>query len=246
VEVALRPKEAEFFSRNIVNRLWHRFLGVGLVSPLDQMHAMNRPSHPELLTELAADVAANKYDLRRLVRGIVMSRAYSRGSKYGSESHPDTSTFAVAQLRALTPMQLATSLKIAAADPKQFDGKADDIEKKLEQLEASARGFAGSIAVPTDNFQIGVSEALLFSNSDKVRAEFLGDGNGTLLARVKAEKDETAGHKLLVRTALARHATSAELTAFSEYAARRTDRPADANKQMLWALLTCPEFRFNH
>ncbi len=246
VKVALQPKEAEFFSKNIVNRLWHRFLGVGLVSPLDQMHSANRPSHPELLAELAADTTAHKYDLRRLVRGIVMSQAYSRGSKYGSGAHPDSSLFAVAQLKPLTPVQLATSLKIAATDPRQFDGKADDIEKKLEQLEASARGFAGAIAVPTDHFQIGVSEALLFSNSDRVLKEFLTDGNGMLLARVKAEKDEATAHKLLVQSALCRPATAAELKAFAEYAARRTDRPAEAQKQMLWALMTCPEFRFNH
>ena len=246
VKVALQPKEAEFFSKNIVNRLWHRFLAVGLVSPLDQMHSANRPSHPELLNELAADMTANKYDLKRLVRGIVMSGTYSRGSKYASEAHPDTSTFAVAQLKPLTPLQLATSLKIAVTDPKTLEGKPDEVEKTLEQLEATARGFASAIAQPTDHFQIGVSEALLFSNSDKVLKEFLTDGNGTLLGRVKAEKVDADAHKLLVRTALARPATAAELKAFAEYTARRTDRPADANKQLLWALMTSPEFRFNH
>ncbi len=246
VKVALQPKEAEFFSKNIANRLWHRFLGFGLVSPLDQMHAANKPSHPELLAELAADTAAHKYDLKRLTRAIVMSQTYSRGSRNLSESFPDASTFAVAQLRALTPLQLATSLRIAVADPKTFDGKPDEVEKKLEQLEATARGFASSIAQPTDNFQIGVSEALLFSNSDRVTKELLTDGNGTLLARVKAEKVETDGHKLLIRTAFARPAADAELKALAEYAGRRTDRPADANKQMLWALMTGPEFRFNH
>ncbi len=246
VEVALQPKEAEFFSKNIVNRLWHRFLGVGLVSPLDQMHSANRPSHPELLNELAADMSANKYDMKRFVRGIALSQTYSRSSKYASEGHPDTSTFAVAQLKPLTPLQLATSLKIAVTDPKSLEGKPDEVEKKLEQLEATARGFASAIAQPTDNFQIGVREALLFSNSDKVLKEFLTDGNGTLLGRVKAEKVDADAHKLMVQTALCRPATAAELNALAEYAARRTDRPADANKQMLWALMTSPEFRFNH
>lgn len=247
VKLALQPKESEFFSKSIVNRLWHRFFGYGLVNPLDQMHSANRPSYPELLTELAADTAAHGYDLRRLVRGIVMSQTYSRSSKYDSESHPEPTDFAVAQLKPLTPMQLATSLRIAATDPASFDKlKPDEFEKRIEQIENSARGFAQSIAQPTDGFQIGVSEALLFSNSDRVIKEFLNDGGGTLLGRVKAEKDATAAHQLLVRTTLARPAADAELKAFAEYAARRTDRPDEANKQMLWALLTCPEFRFNH
>ncbi|MFM8270828.1 MAG: DUF1549 domain-containing protein, partial [Gemmata sp.] len=58
VEVALKGENAEFFARSLANRLWHRFLGTGLVSPLDQMHSENRPSHPELLAWLARDTAA--------------------------------------------------------------------------------------------------------------------------------------------------------------------------------------------
>ena len=46
VEVALAPGEREFFARAIVNRIWHRLFGQGLVMPLDQMHSANPPSHP--------------------------------------------------------------------------------------------------------------------------------------------------------------------------------------------------------
>src|SRR5438094_940998 len=122
VEVSLQGGNSDFFARSIVNRMWHRFFGSGLVNPLDQMHSENPPSHPELLAWLARDTAAHDYDLRRLVRGIVMSRAYSRGSKYDS-TPPDAKLFAVARLRPLTPLQLSASLKVAAADPAVFEGK---------------------------------------------------------------------------------------------------------------------------
>src|SRR5262249_29132485 len=49
VEVSLQKGNSDFFSRAIVNRMWHRFFGLGLVNPLDQMHSANPPSHPELL-----------------------------------------------------------------------------------------------------------------------------------------------------------------------------------------------------
>src|SRR5262249_17924157 len=97
VEVAMTDANAEYFARNIVNRMWHRFFGTGLVNPLDQMHSENPPSHPELLAELARDTAASGYDLRRLIRGIVMSKAYSRSSKYDT-ALPDSKFFAVARL----------------------------------------------------------------------------------------------------------------------------------------------------
>jgi Protein of unknown function (DUF1549)/Protein of unknown function (DUF1553) len=247
VEVALQPKEAEFFARSIVNRLWHRFLGRGLVNPLDQMHSENPASHPELLQELARDMAAHKYDLRRLIRGIVMSQTYSRGSQYGSESRPEDKYFAVAKLRPLTPQQMGTSLKIATTDPKQYDGlKPDEFEKRIEQAESAGRGIASLIAQPTENFQIGVGEALLFSNGDRIAKEFLTDGGSSLLGSLKTAKDPGEAVSALIRTALARPATPDELNALNAYFAERKDRAAEAYKQMLWALVTCPEFRFCH
>ena len=247
VRLALEPEESSFFAKSIANRLWHRFLGYGLVTPLDQMHAANEPSHPALLDALAEQMKASKYDLKVLTRGIVLSQAYSRASLFDSESQPAADTFAVGRLKPLTPQQLATSLKIASTDPKTFENlKPDEFERKIEQIEGAVRGFASLIAQPgIDPFQVGVSEALLFSNSDRVQNEYLTDGAGTLLARARTETAPAVG-KLMVRTAYGRAATRHETAAFTAFLAARTARPADAHRQLLWALLASPEFRFNH
>ena len=246
VKLALKPDAEPFFAKAIANRLWHRFLGYGLVNPLDQMHSENAPSHPELLTWLARDTATHGYDLRRLTRGIVMSQTYSRESRV-LWAPPHAKFYAVGRLKPLTPLQLATSLKIATTDPAAFEKlKPDELEKKLETLEASVRGFASSIAPPTDDFQIGVGEALLFSNSDKFAKEFLSDANGTLLGRVKAMKDPKDALTLMARTVLGRSLGEMELTALGAYVQKRNDRPAEAYKQVLWAMLTSAEFRFCH
>lgn len=247
VEVALQQGNSDFFAKSIVNRMWHRFLGFGLVNPLDQMHSENPPSHPELMQRLARDTAANKYDLRRLIKGIVLSSTYARGSKYPSETQPNPRYFAVARLKPLTPMQMATSLKIATADPASFENlKLDDLEKKIEQIESSARGFAGSIAQPSDDFQIGVNEALLFSNNSRVMQEFLGDSGGTLLAKVKDLKDAKLAIDLIVRSVLCRPATDEEIQLLAGYIEKRGDRQLEACRQVVWALITGAEFRFNH
>ena len=246
-EVALQPKESEYFSRSIANRLWHRFFGYGLVMPLDQMHSENKASHPELLAWLARDVAAHQYDLRRTVRGLVLSKAYSRSSLWAGDIPPSPTLFAVARLKPLTPMQLATSLKVATADPQTFENvKPEDLEKRIEGLESSARGFASSIAPASDDLQIGVNEALLFSNSDKVTREFLADGNDKLLGRVKSASDSTKAIDLIVRSVLSRPPTQEDQKVLGEYLGRRTDRQPEAYRQVIWALVSGSEFRFNH
>ena len=62
------------FTRTIVNRLWQRQMGRGLVSPVDVMS--NEPWNTDLVDFLATDFADNGYDLKRTIGLIVRSRAY--------------------------------------------------------------------------------------------------------------------------------------------------------------------------
>ncbi|MGH7944109.1 MAG: DUF1549 domain-containing protein [Opitutaceae bacterium] len=60
--------------RTIVNRLWQRFVGYGLVEPVDEM---DKPAwSPELLDWLAEDLVAHRYDLKHTMARILTSRAY--------------------------------------------------------------------------------------------------------------------------------------------------------------------------
>src|SRR5262249_26787208 len=144
VELALEPGDREYFSKAIVNRIWHRLFGYGLVMPLDQMHSANPASHPELLSWLARDVAAGGYDLRRIVRGLVWRGAYAGTSRWAAGEAPRPALFAVALVRPLTPAQLATSLRLATADPASLpvDYDSDGFEKRIQGLEESGRGLA--------------------------------------------------------------------------------------------------------
>jgi len=69
-------KENGLFSRTIVNRVWKRLYGHGLVEPADEMEGA--AWSPDLLDWLAADFVAHNYDMRYLLRTIMTSAAYSR------------------------------------------------------------------------------------------------------------------------------------------------------------------------
>ena len=76
IHAGLKPGADGFFSRAIINRLWYRFLGT-VGDAVGQLHGANRPSHR--VTEwLARDLVGNEYNLRRTIRGLVLSEAYAR------------------------------------------------------------------------------------------------------------------------------------------------------------------------
>lgn len=62
------------FARTIVNRIWDRLLGRGIVHPVDIM--ANRPFSEDLLDYLAADFVEHGYDLRHLLSRITTSQIY--------------------------------------------------------------------------------------------------------------------------------------------------------------------------
>lgn len=61
-------------TRTIVNRLWAKFMGRGLVEPVDEMDSVAWNS--DVLDWLAEDLTENGYDLKRTMRWILTSRAY--------------------------------------------------------------------------------------------------------------------------------------------------------------------------
>jgi hypothetical protein len=248
VEVALQPGDRDFFARSIVNRVWHRLFGRGLVMPLDQMHSANPPSHPDLLAWLARDTIEHGYDLRRLIRGLVLSRAYARDTRWDGEEPPRPSLFAVAVVRPLTPAQLACSLRLATADPASLppDLKPAEFEKRILALEDGARSLAGVLGSSAADTQIGVAEALFFSNGKRIPQDLLSDGDGRLVGRLKQIAAPAEQIDLAVRNVLSRPPDDEDRRVLAEYLVERTDRPEEACRQVVWALLTCAEFRFNH
>src|SRR5207302_9877111 len=99
------------FKRNIANRLWALMMGRGLVQPLDMDHPANPPSHPELLTLLADELASKQFDLRWFLRELALSQTYQRSSRPSADGHEaDPASFTVASLKPLSPEQLAWSV----------------------------------------------------------------------------------------------------------------------------------------
>ncbi len=90
-------------ARTIVNRYWHKLMGKGLVEPVDDMDA--KPTNPDLLDWLANDFVAHGYDLKYLIKNIMMSEAYQRldaqPRRISAEQFSDTVSAVTGEWRSL-------------------------------------------------------------------------------------------------------------------------------------------------
>ncbi len=79
-------------ARVMVNRVWHHIFGTGLVRTVDDFgHVGELPSHPELLDDLAARFVDDGWSVKRLIRTLVLSRAFrtsNRPSPASREADP--------------------------------------------------------------------------------------------------------------------------------------------------------------
>lgn len=115
------------FAKAIVNRLWKRYLGLGLFEPVDDFRLDRPASNPGLLDWLADDFMRHNYDIKHTVRLILNSRTYQLRYDPELEDHfnvqkPDEPRYARSpSLRRLTAEEFVDSIHKAAA--KKWDGE---------------------------------------------------------------------------------------------------------------------------
>ncbi|MCR9198808.1 MAG: PSD1 and planctomycete cytochrome C domain-containing protein [Planctomycetaceae bacterium] len=82
----LTSREHPTVSRVLINRIWQRTLGYGLVrTPEDFGVQGQQPTHPELLDWLAVELQDSNWDLQHMLRLMVHSRTFQQSSAWRSD-----------------------------------------------------------------------------------------------------------------------------------------------------------------
>ncbi len=226
-------------ARAMVNRIWALLLGRGLVHPVELMDSKHPPSHPELLDWLAEDFARNGYDVRRLIRAIVRTRAYQLDSRPLAEPAPAIETFARAIEKPLTAEQLYRSLQIATGDPAGTNGAAaSGAESTLRQ--AFIRQFPD--VFPAE-YNATLQQAMFLSNSPLFDA-LLHPQDGNLMSRLESIQEPKERVRQTFVEVLGRDPDPVERDESLRYLEAH---PSTAGtRHLAWALLTGTEFQTNH
>jgi hypothetical protein len=95
--------------RTLVNRVWQRLFGRGIVANADEMDGV--PWSPELLDWVASDFVEHRYDIKRLIKTMLTSRTYQMPSVARTgEVAARGYVFAGPEVRRLTAEQFADAI----------------------------------------------------------------------------------------------------------------------------------------
>jgi Protein of unknown function (DUF1549)/Protein of unknown function (DUF1553)/Planctomycete cytochrome C len=100
--------------RTLVNRVWQRLFGRGLVENADEMDG--EPWNPALLDWLAIDFVEHGYDIKHLIATIVSSRAYQMPAVARRGEPSRTYVFGGPEIRRLTAEQFADAIASITGD----------------------------------------------------------------------------------------------------------------------------------
>jgi len=236
-------------SRTLVNRLWQRFFGGGLVEPLDDM---DQPSwNPDLLDWLAEDFADHGYDIKHLIEVILTSCAYQLPAMPVAEKTEKVFVFRGPEVRRLSAEQfrdaIGTLTGVWYAKPAAQIIGADGSTNKFTTTRAAL--------VPADTLQVALGrpnreQVMTARASTATTLQALELTNGAELAEAfrrgaekavssPAEPDRVV--KQLYQTALGRKPTRDEVKLASSLLGSPVQQTGV--EDLLWTLAMLPEFQ---
>lgn len=240
------------FTRTMVNRLWQRLMGHGIVHPVDAMDT--EPWNEDLLDHLAVRFAEDGYDLRKALAYIANSSIYQ--SQCVNIADPsEHKVFRGPVVKRLTAEQFMDAVWSLTGTAPAQPHKAIAAARKVSKNDASP-SFTRASLVPADMLMRALGrpnrEQIVSMRPDTVTTlEAIDLANGNQLAgllkqgaaKIAAERHETGAmvEELYLR-ALTRPPSSQEKALLVEALGREPS--AQSIEDLLWMVLLLPEFQF--
>ena len=224
---------------------------MGIIDPVDDVRISNPASNPELLDELAKRFTDYKFDFKKLVRDICLSRTYQLSTRPNPTNAGDTRNFAKATVRRIRAEVLLDCISQVTEAKEKFRGlplgaRAVQIADGTTSnyfLRTFGRASRETVCSCEVKMEPNLSQALHLLNG-KTTAEKVEQGG--VVKRLLADKKtpEQVIDELYLRT-FSRKPSADEVAAINAQLKDEKD-PAPVLNDLFWALLNSQEFMFAH
>jgi len=244
--------ENGWLSRNLVNRLWHRLMGRGLVHPVDSLRLT--PWSEDLLDALAADLVASKWDVKHVLATICTSETYGAvtpavaGQPQGADyvfrgplprrMTAEQFTDAVWQLTGSAPVAPEANVQRLQPEPGAPPPMVRAVLVKCTPLMAALGRPNRDQVVTSRPPDLTTLEAIQLANEESLADEFIRGGK-TVLEKRGPSADGIV--EWIFAAALGRPPTSDEAAAARDLLGNAPTKESVAD--CLWAVAMLPEFQ---
>lgn len=242
-----------WFSRNLVNRYWSEFFGRGIIDPVDDVRATNPPSNPELLDALAKHFDDVNYDLKKLIKTIVLSRTYQTSSKPNDTNTRDEQNFSRYLFRKPEAEVLLDMICQTLGVAEKFEGmplgtraiQLWDSKTKNYFLKSTGRPSRATVCECERQKEPNLAAVLHILNSDTVNSK-LRHENGTVARLARTINDDDTLIEEMYLLFFGRPPTENEKLPVRKH----IQQVGAGNRQrsiedIAWAFINSKEFLFN-
>ncbi len=256
----IRPSN-EWFTKNVVNRVWCWLVGRGVIHQPDDIREGNPPSNPKLLAVLEKELVSSGYDLRSLYRKILNSSTYQQSPVPRSDHREAEALFAHYIVRPLGAEVLIDALCQITGSTEKYMSAIPEPFTNIPEEQRSVALSDGSISSPflemfgrpardtglqsERNQNPTEAQRLHMLNSSDVQRRIEQSPRlGALLARSRRDPKKVVENLYLI--ILSRLPTARELDVIRKYAGRSGPGTRAAAADLVWALLNTKEFLYRH
>lgn len=240
------------FSENIVNRLWARCFGMGIVEPVDDIRSTNPAKNVPLMHALREDLKSHQFDLKSLLSTIMKSRTYQLTAVPIRTNKIDTRLFSHYPARRIHAEELLDAVVQVTGVPDKFNGmglgtravELADTEIPSQMLDILGRPPRVQPSDGERSCNPAMNQALAFLNSQYIQDK-IKSPDCVLVSLLKSGKSDAEILDTLYLSSLSRHPSPAELAALLD-AIKKSPSHDEGFQDALWALLNSKEFLFNH
>lgn len=239
----------------MVNRMWGHFFGYGFTRPIDDMGPHNPASHPELLDRMAREFVASGYNIKKLVRTICATEAYSLGSQFNDKNMSDDPAagemplFSHMYLKSMQAEQMYDSLIVASnAHKSGRGGWGAQEEQRQNWMQQFIVAFENDENGESTTFNGTIPQALMMMNSELIDKACSVERGSFLFETMSKPGSEPQKIQELYLAALSRRPTRFELSKVQKMvnAASYSGNRLNGYQDLFWALLNSNEFVLIH